>query len=105
MQRSCRRRGESYPNRILLIPSHVKSFVVIADYAPLRADEIIFDLGVNARSIAADPVEALREFSRRHLSGADTQRRQEVVMALAFRAAVGTFDAPLFIRHWKAPGT
>ena len=73
--------------------------------APLRADEIIFDLGVNARSIAADPVEALREFSRRHLSGADPQRRQEVLMALAFRAAVGTFDAPLFIRHWKAPGT
>lgn len=68
--------------------------------APMLADEITFDLGVNARRIAGDPVRALREFAQRRLRRADDSGRREILMALAFRAAVGPRDARLFIRHW-----
>ena len=68
--------------------------------APMLADEITFDLGVNARRIAANPVAALREFAHRRLGSADDARRGEILMALAFRAAAGPRDAQLFIRHW-----
>ncbi len=68
--------------------------------APRLADEITFDMGVNARRIATDPVGALREFARRRLRSVDDAGRREILMALAFRAAVGPRDARLFIRHW-----
>ena len=68
--------------------------------APMLADEITFDMGVNARRIAADPVGALREFARRRLRSVDDAGRREILMALAFRAAAGPRDARLFIRHW-----
>ncbi len=69
--------------------------------APMLADEITFDMGVNARRIATDPVRALREFAERRLRSADDAGRREILMALAFRAAVGPRDARLFIRHWR----
>ena len=69
--------------------------------APMLADEITFDLGVNARRIAGDPVGALREFADRRLRTADDARRAEILMALAFRAAVGPRDARSFIQHWR----
>ncbi len=68
--------------------------------APMLADEITFDMGVNARRIATDPVGALRKFAQRRLRSVDDAGRREVLMALAFRAAVGPRDARLFIRHW-----
>lgn len=68
--------------------------------APRLADEITFDMAVNARRIATDPVGALREFARRRLRSVDDAGRREILMALAFRAAVGPRDARLFIRHW-----
>ena len=69
--------------------------------APMLADEITFDMGVNARRIARNPVAALRAFAQRNLRSADDARRGEILMALAFRAAVGPRDARLFIRHWE----
>jgi len=68
--------------------------------APMLADEVTFDLGVNARRIAGNPVAALRDFAQRHLRSADDARRGEILMALAFRAAVGPRDARSFIRNW-----
>ncbi len=68
--------------------------------APMLADEITFDMGVNARRIAGDPVGALREFADRRLRPADDAHRGEILMALAFRAAVGPRDARSFIQHW-----
>ncbi len=68
--------------------------------APMLADEITFDMGVNARRIATDPVGALREFARRRLRSVDDAGRCEVLMALAFRAAAGPRDARSFIRQW-----
>ncbi len=68
--------------------------------APTMTDEITFDLGINARRIAADPVGSLRDFARRRLTGASDALRTEIMLALAFRAAVGTRDARLFIHNW-----
>ncbi len=68
--------------------------------APMLADEITFDLGVNARRIATDPAGALREFAQRRLRSVDDAGRREILMALAFRAAVGPRDARSFIRQW-----
>ncbi len=69
--------------------------------APMLADETTFDMAVNARRIAGDPVGALREFADRRLRSADDARRGEILMALAFRAAVGPRDARSFIQHWR----
>ena len=68
--------------------------------APVMTDEITFDLGVNAGRIATDPVAALRDFAQRRLAGSDDGRRTEIMLALAFRAAVGTRDARAFIHNW-----
>ena len=68
--------------------------------APVMTDEVTFDLGVNAARIATDPIAALRDFAKRRLAGSDDGHRTEIMLALAFRAAVGTRDARLFIHNW-----
>ena len=97
-----RAHGDFGPSNIFETPTGlwVLDWEHSATDAPVLADEITFDVGVNARRIAADPVAALRDFHRRRLRRADTATRRDILLALAFRAAVGGRDAQLFIRHW-----
>ena len=54
------------------------------DRAPHMTDEIVFFLILNQRKFIAKPFVGLRAFTKRYLSGASQEYRQDVVMALAF---------------------
>ena len=97
-----RAHGDFGPSNIFETPEGlwVLDWEHSASDAPILADEITFDMGVNARRIATDPAGALREFARRRLRSADDAARREILMALAFRAAAGPRDARSFIRQW-----
>ena len=66
----------------------------------LMESEISFFLGCDLARALADPLRFVRRFVDRHLRDAGPQRRADVMMALAFRHAVGIEDAKMFFQHW-----
>lgn len=69
--------------------------------APVLTDEVAFFMGLYHARVLADPIEGLRLLAGRFLDGADGARRRDVMMALAFRDAIGIEAATLLIRNWS----
>ena len=69
--------------------------------APVLTDEVTFFMSLYHARVLADPIEGLRLLAKRFLDGADDARRRDVMMALAFRDAIGIEAATLLIRNWS----
>lgn len=69
--------------------------------APAATDEISFRLAMKTRRFLADPIGSAADFAHIHLAGQSSQRRIDVMLALAFRLGVGMQDAAVIIRNWN----
>lgn len=69
-------------------------------HGPLLADKIGYDMAVHSRELKKHPEQILQSFFERHLRGADSEARRDVMAALAFRYKFAPTTTQLYIEKW-----
>ena len=102
--RVCRAHGDFGTMNMIRVDDQILIFdwEECCDDAPILTDELMFFLVLNQRKFLAKPVVGLRELNQRYLSGASTQRRCDVIMALTFIRASDKLVATKILHNWES---
>lgn len=71
-----------------------------SDAGPVLTDKIGFDLAVHARKISLRPDVVLKSFNARYMNTSSTEKKRDVLAALAFRLTFEENITDLYIRNW-----
>jgi aminoglycoside phosphotransferase family enzyme len=101
--RVCRAHGDLGIMNMIRVDDQILIFdwEEFCDDAPILTDELMFFLVLNQREFLAKPAIGLRELNQRYLSGANAQRRCDVIMALAFIRASDKPVATKILDNWE----
>ena len=101
--RVCRAHGDLGIMNMIRVDDQILIFdwEECCDDAPILTDELMFFLALHQREFLAKPVVGLRKLSQQYLSGANAQRRCDVIMALAFIRASDKPVATKILDNWE----
>jgi hypothetical protein len=72
-------------------------------HGPVLVDRVGYFLSFSVGKSIQRPGRHMQRFAKQFLEGADSQRRLDVMLALAYRHASGIPDAVVYMRHWQEP--